>query len=236
MPTVKQRKTIQRIRIVAKFDESPDTSDLGKYSDNCDEWSICRRDGDYVHNLRLQAKRDSLPEAKQELAKQLEKYYPDAKDLRYSSDEDAIESGELEVCGIDPEDGAEFSLYQTLEGWNPPERSREYRYFKPYAGGEKDGTPDYQTNGMQDYNRMESLCNGDWHYCVVCAIADVSIGESSQEIRSNGCWGVESDCGDYLKDVAHEEMYELRDILRELGFSQRAIKQATPTDLTPDFI
>lgn len=40
-------------------------------------------------------------------------------------------------------------------------RHREYLYFKPCAGDEEPGTPEYQKYGRQDYERMESESDSD---------------------------------------------------------------------------
>jgi hypothetical protein len=38
-----------------------------------------------------------------------------------------------------------------------PPRGREYRAFRPEAGGERPGSPRYQQYGLRDYTRMEAL-------------------------------------------------------------------------------
>ena len=89
----------------------------------------------------------------------------------------------------------------------------------PYAGGEKAGTPAYQEYGKNDFERMEGLNRGDWHFCGVYAQAEVSypVGRDGcrriERLRSGGLWGIESDSGE-LHEVAEEQLQELRDHLR----------------------
>jgi hypothetical protein len=83
-----------------------------------------------------------------------------------------------------------------------PKRGREYRGFRPYAAGEKPGTPDYKTYGLQDYARAEALNRGDWSF--VGIVADVY--KAGVKLASSGVWGVESDSDQsYLDECAEEE-------------------------------
>lgn len=110
-----------------------------------------------------------------------------------------------------------------------PERSREYRFFKPYAGGEPEGSDDFQRYGKQDFDRMEALNRGDFYYMGVWAEARVKLtdGDLTQTISSGGLWGVESDSPeDYLLDIEKEELVTLRRELIAVGFSNRQITSA----------
>lgn len=52
-------------------------------------------------------------------------------------------------------------------------------------------------------------------------------GESQlQTITSHGCWGIESDAGDYIQEVAKEQLEELKQQLTELGIGERACDYA----------
>ena len=103
------------------------------------------------------------------------------------------------------------------------ERGTSYRFFKPYAGGEPEGSLEYQKYGMQDYKRMEALSRGDWCFIGIKAEAIVSrdIGHGSnrlQRFESGGLWGIESDSGDcYLKPMAHEQLEDLKEHLEAFG-------------------
>lgn len=99
-----------------------------------------------------------------------------------------------------------------------PLRGREMIGFKPYAGGEKTGTEDYYKYGLQDYKRMEGLNNGDWSFIGIEAVATVSrdIGGGNRRLEtlsSGGLWGIESDSGKYLNEVAKGEIQDLKEHL-----------------------
>ena len=105
-----------------------------------------------------------------------------------------------------------------------PSLGREYRFFKPYARGEERGTKDYYINGMQDFERMEGLNNGDWHFVGIVAeakvlspIRDVKDNFRIETLTSDCLWGVESDAGDHLKEVAKEELDNLKDHLKNFN-------------------
>jgi hypothetical protein len=54
-------------------------------------------------------------------------------------------------------------------------------------------------------------------------------------ISSGGLWGIESDSGEeYLKNVAIEEMSELRTTLAGMGFSETAIKRSFDNAVTKE--
>lgn len=108
-----------------------------------------------------------------------------------------------------------------------PERGREYRAFRPYAGGEKPGTDDYYRYGRQDYDRMEDYNRGGWCFVGVRAVATVYVNNVRQELSSGGLWGIESDSGnEYFAQVAGEQIAELREVLESLGFAKSAISKA----------
>ena len=117
---------------------------------------------------------------------------------------------------------------------NPlPERGREFRGFKPAAGGEKIGTPEYYKYGMQDYERMAGLERGDWCYFGVSAQAQVGVslngGKSFnvETIRSAGLWGIESDSEQsYFDEVMGEELAELKGLLEAYGFGRSVVAKA----------
>jgi hypothetical protein len=121
----------------------------------------------------------------------------------------------------------------TEHEWQPLSRSREFRFFKPYAGGEKEGTEDYKVYGLQDYKRCEEYNNGYWHFIGIRAEAEVGVklnGSDSwklDELTSGGLWGIESDSDkDHFKEVAGEELSQLRKILEAYGFSEKQIDAA----------
>jgi hypothetical protein len=118
-----------------------------------------------------------------------------------------------------------------------PGRGREFRGFKPYAGGEKVGTKEYYKYGMNDYERMERLSNGDWCYIGIVAEALVSVSLNggkdciTDKLTSSGLWGIESDSDKgYIAEVETEELSQLAELLQAYGFGRskvaKAIKEA----------
>lgn len=157
---------IESVKVKRILDDTPDSSCTGEYTDNAEDWSICRCCGEYVANC----------------------------------DEDH----------------------------NFPEKGREYRFFTPYACGEKTGSPDYQKYGKQDYNRMESLNRGDWCFIGIIAEAEISYpvtGSSNghrrlESFSSGGLWGIESDSGDdYLERMENEQLDDLWKHLKQFGIN-----------------
>lgn len=165
---MKTKLQILSVRIEHKADESPDTSQLGEFTDTPSENAIIRY-GEHTGKL----------------------------------------VSEL---------GEDDSL---------PDKSRECRFFLPAMTGEETGN---QESPKQDWQRMESLNNGEWQYIGVIAKAEIlnPVTHTTQTIRSGGLWGVESDSGDYLKEVAREQLAELETELLALanGLGERAIKYA----------
>lgn len=103
-----------------------------------------------------------------------------------------------------------------------PTRGREFRGFKPYAGGEKIGTKEYYKYGMQDYKRMEGLNNGDWQFIGIQAEAEISYpidggSRRLEQFTSGGLWGIESDSGDYLEKITKEQLEDLKTHLEQFN-------------------
>lgn len=118
-----------------------------------------------------------------------------------------------------------------------PSRGREFRFFKPYAGGEKEGTEDFQKYGKQDYDRMEGLNAGNWCFIGIGAKAEVVLNKTGdrarfhggviQHITSGGLWGIESDSENaYLQQVEGEQLTELAEELKRIGFTKSQIDKA----------
>jgi len=104
----------------------------------------------------------------------------------------------------------------------------ELRYFngnvENYAGESPEDISKYV---RQDYERMERLNRGDWAYIGVRANAKIIVDGVSQDISSGGLWGIESDSDRaYLAEIDGEQLSELREQLRALGFGTRAISAA----------
>ena len=101
----------------------------------------------------------------------------------------------------------------------------EMPWFICAMSGEESGNPE---SPDQDYQRAEAFNRGDWWMIGIHAVAKV-VGASGvvQGLRSGGLWGIESDSdAHYLDSVGRDELADLRAILVEHGFSQRAISAA----------
>jgi hypothetical protein len=106
----------------------------------------------------------------------------------------------------------------------------EYKYFNPcinpLQGKTQKEKKDLFLQAKRDYERMESLNNGNWCYIGIRAEAEININGVIQYITSGGLYGIESDSGrDYIEEVEKEELKDLKDQLKELGFSEKAINK-----------
>lgn len=112
----------------------------------------------------------------------------------------------------------------------------EYQFFNPSSNyvDANDNLVDGNTAEevrkyvRQDYERMEDLNRGGWCFVGVVAEAKIQLERHGviQTITSGGLWGIESDSGDYFKEVEAEQLSELRGQLHAIGFSKRAISAA----------
>lgn len=64
-----------------------------------------------------------------------------------------------------------------------------------------------------DFNRLRDWCEGDWEYVGVV----VSVYRDGEEIETHAAslWGIESDCTDYLREVAGELFDEVAQIYND---------------------
>lgn len=127
-------------------------------------------------------------------------------------------------------------------------RRGEYRYFNPSNNYKGESPENIRKYTRQDYERMESLNTGNWCYIGVRADASVIFGAPNpkehataprnlpnfcftpQTITSGGLWGIESDSDKaHIAETEQEQLSELKDQLKALGFSTRAISTAFKT-------
>ncbi len=168
------------------LDDDPDTSELGKYTDRAEDWCIIRKTGEYVARVR---QRNRIIDTLREWIDYGDDLAPETI-ARYEARIERIKaSGETTY---------------------PHNSGREFRFFKPCAGGEKEGTADYKKYGLQDWKRMEALNSGDWHYIGITATVTLTNADGFEKKISSDTWGIESDSGEYLKEVAHEQIEEIR--------------------------
>ena len=86
--------------------------------------------------------------------------------------------------------------------------------------------PDERQNAKQDKKRLEAYYNNEWHFVGVQAVAEIRINGLLQTISSGGLWGIESDSSDeYFDEIFEEEKEQLKDVLLQLGFTEKQIAQ-----------
>ena len=86
--------------------------------------------------------------------------------------------------------------------------------------------PDERQNAKQDKKRLEAYYNDEWYFVGVQAIAEIRIDGLLQTISSGGLWGIESDSSDeYFDEIFEEEKEQLKDVLLQLGFTEKQIAQ-----------
>lgn len=150
--------------------------------------------------------------------------YPDFSDLgEYTSDwgpgcincatdefYDHIET--LAELIVDEEERDAF-LYDAI----PATNHRSHTCFRPYAGGEPPGTPDFYTAGRQDYERMEAYERNEWSYqCVSVRITFEDEDGDEEEVETSCLGGVESDSGDaYFRELAADRVHDSAQDIKE---------------------
>lgn len=231
---MKNSKRILSVTIKRMVDDSPDTSWLGEYSDTrTSEFSIDRMHSDDCMSQEVNHK--VAVDQLERIIFHLNEWRRIAADNAESTDWESLDEA-LDTCAHLQDELTECDCggHQVS--------SREYRYFNPsfnyvdkHGNALPENTPDeVRKYVQQDYERMESLNNGSWCFVGVRAEAKIGIpqGESYliQELTSGGLFGIESDSEDsYIKGEEQNQLAELRDVLKQFGFSSRAISKAFQT-------
>jgi hypothetical protein len=223
----KTGKRILEVKIRRMLDDSPDTSYLGEYSNSAEsEYSIDRA---HAHDCASQAYNGVGA------IKMLERILGHVQSLHDA----ATTADEVEAmdAAYDVVDQAKEDVRDCDCGDGNLGRG-QYQYFNPNVGNYEGEAPeDIRKYCAQDYERMESLSRGDWSYIGVRAVAEIGIGDvanfpkhfdvTTQTITSGGLGGIESDSdSSYFETVKAEQLVELKEQLRALGFSARAIATA----------
>lgn len=244
MKTQAKQKTGKRILSVTikrVIDDSPDTSFLGEYSNRAtSQFSI-----DRAHSEDCQ----SIESNHRQAVDQLERVIYHLNEWRTIAANDS-ENTEWEALddALDTCAGLQNDVAECDCGERGDMARNEYRYFNPssnYVTADdkpQNLTPDEVIKyTRQDYERMESLNAGHWSYIGIRAEAKILIGDVArypnfasgtiQTIGSGGLYGIESDSErSYFSEVAAEQLAELKNQLRALGFSARAISKAFQSD------
>lgn len=224
---MKNGKRILKIELKRMFDESPDTSWLGEYSDKrTSEFSIDRAHDEDCRTQNQTAK-DAIEQLKRMIS-HLQTYRQtignDSENPYYWGIDAAID-----LLAEKQDDLAECDCGRGTCN------HREYRYFNPsFNYVDRNGRPtggdtpeDIRKYVARDYARMEALQAGEWSFIGIGAEARITIGGTCQTVTSGALWGIESDSDEsYLEETEQEQLAELRAILYEMGFSKRAIAAA----------
>ena len=102
-----------------------------------------------------------------------------------------------------------------------------FKYFNPQKGACEN-----KKQAKRDYERIMAYDRGDWGMIGIMAEAEtaVSIGNNCwklDKITSGGLWGIETDSDEtYLTDIENEQLTELKDYLKEYGFTNEDIEKA----------
>ena len=225
---MKQEKRILKIELQRMDDCDPDTSWLGEYSNRAQgEYSIDRKHSlDCPINNPIQPAIDQLERAiayldKERLA-QTESCSSEPNG-RYMYGIWADSIGEAQDLLLEAQDRLAECDCDESGNWS----HRELQYFNTSGNYEGEPLANIVQYTKQDYERMESLNNGDWGFIGIGAQAEIVIGGICQTIRSGGLWGIESDSDETcLQGIEKDELADLRRVLCELGFSKRAIAAA----------
>jgi hypothetical protein len=213
-------KRISQVTIKRMNDDSPDTSYLGEYSNRAkSKYAI-----DRAHSLACQSVESNHFQTVATLERVIQ--YIDKQRTAEGNNPDSIYWEPLDDA-IDILTDTQSEAQECDCSGGDMERN-EYRYFNPCHENYKGETEDIIRQYCQrDYERMESLNRGNWCYLGIRAEAEIVVDGVTQDISSGGLWGIESDSDRaYLAEIDAEQLSELRDQLRALGFSTRAISTA----------
>lgn len=86
------------------------------------------------------------------------------------------------------------------EGWNAEP------YYPP--GEETKGQRAHKA-ALADYNRLRAWCNGDWCYVGVIVAPIRPCCDEVNDDEAQSLWGIESDAGEYLFEVAQDMAEEI---------------------------
>lgn len=203
---------IEKIEVKALYDQDPDTSFLGTYTEKAEPWAICRRCGQYLELAEIYDRVKEKIETNQSIIENslMDSELPMAERERLEKISDAMENVLHRI------DAKAHDCHR-----NP--FLREYNFFLPYAAGEEKGTASYIEYGLQDYQRMEALNNGAWHFIGIVAYATVSTPIKNghkrlSEFTSGGLWGIESDSDpEDIQTIMNEELSDLRSHLQNFN-------------------
>jgi len=235
------RKRILSVTIKRMYDDSPDTSWLGEYGNSAKtEYAIDRKHSLDCGSVSPEAKRvsETLKHAQETIGDLhndvLAQYNGTLANEKLDTERDALDDA-YDLVGQLAEDIIECDCGERGDAGR-----NEFRYFNgPVENYEGESPEDIRKYVRQDYERMESLNNGNWCFIGIRADAEIGIpnqyvncdGKSDsltiQRITSGGLWGIESDSErTYIEEEEQNQLDDLRIQLAALGFSKEAITRA----------
>lgn len=214
-----------RVRITWEYDNDPDISWLGEFTDSPDAWVIDRKLGILFGEYETITKH--LPPKRAEIWRE------EMEALGYDvSEYDSPMRGwlELEASGYKP---VRTDLGRTCYD------SRSYRYFKPsdmhnYCPPQNDEEIGYL---LQDHKYMEAINDGNQWFMGVRAtliVDDLEIADS------RGLWGIESEMTDsakreYEAEQIHEFIGDIRQEAERLERAALSLKSIDPKTILEQF-
>ncbi len=228
--STKNSKRILKVVVKRMFDESPDTSWMGEYSNQPKtEYAIDRAHSEDCASVRQDVKeaKNMLEHVQQTIGDLhnavLAQYNGTLANEKLDAEREALDAAYDEVGELlDEIDECDCGEHGDMG-------RGEFRYFNgPVENYQGEDPADIRKYIRQDYDRMESLNRGDFSFIGIRAEADVQMPSGIvQRITSGGLWGIESDSEEgYLETVQTEELAELKKELFALEISRRAIATA----------
>lgn len=115
---------------------------------------------------------------------------------------DNVKAHKITFKLLTPRDDSSDKPDERDEGFWPSKDEREMGYCPP---------DQYEASMKAAKERMEAWKNDEWHFVGVQAEATIQLMSEAGNVgttytlQSAGCWGIESDCLDYIQDVFKEE-------------------------------
>jgi len=196
---------IEQVRIKRMIDNDPDTSYLGRYTDDIGPGVVIRKYDEFYERIPTEMERDSN-------GRFIGKEEPDIP--LYSN----------EYVGFRPAN----HIPHNPDNWKHVSRADKKAVREKFGSLKK---ADY-AYALEDYNRFEGLTRGDWYYIGIEVDATVSISVAGRclnsiVVQSGGLWGIESDSGDVeINDIISDEKESLRKELQSMGFPDDQIDAA----------
>jgi hypothetical protein len=138
--------------------------------------------------------------------------------IRHIPDYDA----DLDWIGtFDREPQSEFAIE------HEPDNNRTYNWFNPQKGAVEN-----KKQAKRDYERLLAYDRGDWGMIGIKAEAHIACSLDGKTwkldtITSGGLWGIETDADEkYHNEIEQEQLAELKDYLKEYGFTDEEIEKA----------